>query len=384
MNLLNLLFWAGVLIAVPAFGSSEPRVILSGLGEEGDELLLDSLTGSGMDASWILEPIPNDQLVSRLARDDAGLVDAVVGYPVQLLRDAQLLDELSSSGETWRALWFDPVVYAFPADGPDDPAHMVPPDWLPERLADLSSLAFDERILLEEPRAWNATGALLSAFVIRGGLLDDLDQEDDLQEELEHLDGNVGTAWSSSPGNLLRRVAAADPGILGVSTHRAVSAYGTDVACSIPGGGVFGIFVGSAIVDGDSPGTAPPRRELLERLSDPALVARIGIQADLVPLPSVVPDALDGAVDLPVDWKLPDWMALPRIALAENEAEAWQILVRSGPTVDFFQERIRGSLAAKETVFDEVFDALYLILAVCVVVWILRRRDRDAETEQVA
>jgi hypothetical protein len=342
----------------------EERVVLSGLGSEADALLIDALAVEAPGVTWRFEPLFAADLLERLERDDRPdatppRVVAAVGFPLLLLERARQLAPGEASPP-----WFDPVVFA---TVPDDGEQA----WLPESPDGLAELGFSRRLFLEEPLPWNATGALFAQ--LSAG-----EDDDALATLLERIDGNVGDGWARSPGGALDRMLRAEQPALAVVTRRAAAARQGEVTAVVPRGGVFGVFLSGAAVRAAGDDAVP----VLAVLADDALATRLALAADLVPVPRGGAIAGDGGlldpVAAPDEIELPDWTALPRLALSADRDHLKERMARAPGLVDRFQAEIRGRAERRKSRFDEYFDAIYFTCAALLVVWLLRRRDKGS------
>lgn len=350
-----------------------PAVVFSSLGGAAHDAVAAAVRTLDPGVSLRFVAVHPAALVERLAQPGGVQPIAVIGYATSVLQEAAGLDLIEpagvslataqaalsdSSGRFW-TLWFDPVVFAFAgarsaADGPGAAA----PAWLPETFEELCSAAFQGRVRLAAAWPWNATGALVASLTAG---------QRDADRLLAGLDANVEQPYAESGRALLSRLAASAPGAIGVATASEIrgAREGSESALgdATPRGPLVCVLLGVAAVKGG----AAPARPLFQALDQPELVARIAVLERLVPAAETVPDrGLDG------------WMMRHRLAFAGSSARLAEEQSLTRSAVRHYRDEVAGSLARKEALFSEYFDAAGIALLVGFIVWILWRKERPA------
>ncbi len=360
-----------------AQGSGEPgqapAVVYSSLSGAAHGVLAEAVRALDPALALVFREVHPGGLVERLAQPAGARPVAVIGYPIPVLQEAAELDllepararlatsaaPLSDSGGRFETLWFDPVVLAYAAGGraAAGPGAALPA-WLPETLEELCSAAYQGRVRLAAAWPWNATGAFIASISAA---------QKDAGRLLEGLDGNIEQPYAESGRAVLARLAAAAPGAVGMATlseiHGARAGGGSTLGDATPRGPLVCVLLGVAAVEGGATRAVP----LFQALGDPALVARLSVLEQLVPAAESVPDR-----------DVDDWMIRHRLAFAGSVTRLQQELALLRPAVRHYRDEVAGSLARKEALFSEYYDAAGIALLAIFIVWILRRREKPA------
>ncbi|MBI4878970.1 MAG: hypothetical protein HY812_04820 [Planctomycetes bacterium] len=336
-----------------------PAVVFSSLGGAAHDAVAAAVRTLDPGVSLRFVAVHPAALVERLAQPGGVQPIAVIGYATSVLQEAAGLDLIEPAGvslATAQAALSDSS-FAGARSASDGPGAAAPA-WLPETFEELCSAAFQGRVRLAAAWPWNATGALVASLTAG---------QRDADRLLAGLDANVEQPYAESGRALLSRLAASAPGAIGVATASEIrgAREGSESALgdATPRGPLVCVLLGVAAVKGG----AAPARPLFQALDQPELVARIAVLERLVPAAETVPDrGLDG------------WMMRHRLAFAGSSARLAEEQSLTRSAVRHYRDEVAGSLARKEALFSEYFDAAGIALLVGFIVWILWRKERPA------
>ena len=369
--------WLSLPLSMILMGTSQQAplpVVLSDLGEASFQAIQSALDLAFPGQAYEFRPVERDDLLTALEGLPGAPAVGLLGYPVPLLieveragRLARLPDPLPLDHEAFRhpgqlyvACWFSPLVFVRGLTSLDHgELEGFTPDWLPERLLELGEGRFQEMLRLQAPESWNALGVLLASLARQAG---DDDRADRL---LAGLDANKFGPYLRGTPILLSRLEGSSRKV-GVATlrqfRRSRGASNGTLAAHDPGGQPVALVYGLAGLEGAAAALVP----LLSVLREPDLMIKISILEGLIPVSASIAD------DLLEPWMLPYmlWFEGNAGQLALDQEQAQQ-------AVKHFQSEIVGSLARKEAIFSEYFDAIGIALMAVFMLWvILHREDR--------
>lgn len=356
-----------------------PHVAWSALGAAADAELVRAVRAIAPGLVLRFEAMAPERLLGGLIGTEHDPPIAVLGYSVALLDRvaargaleavAVLETACADAGEPerrYQALWFDPVVLAFAA--PDalegfDPG--TPPTFLPRSLEDLAAAAFDNAILLESPELWNCGAALLAAFAAKGGGADGADRW------IEGLDANAIAPYPRSAESLFASLVRRDSDVAAVTTlgewRRRRAAGLRNAGMRVPSG--LPVFVALGVAA--AAGRAELAEPLFEALGDAGVLVRTSAAAELIPA-GAVPDAA-----------LPAWMAEHRASFVLEAPRLPSELPLAQSVLHRFRGELSGRLEERHAAFTEIYDSIGIVLMVAILIWVLRRKDRDPAADPV-
>lgn len=368
MNLLLIPLLASTVGWLPQGGAAPERlVICTEFTDHGNALLRTAVLKHAV-LPIEIRSVRSVELAAGAPTAEAGETLAFVGYSWPLmLQISQSVPLASSPGlttgraafqaddRTFEGLWVDPlgVAYHLGEQGGTMSTEALEGQ-LPERLSDLTDGRYEGLLLMEAPRADNATGALLTRIAgIFGGAIS-------ARGKLERLDANISGGYAVDLDSLLTRLTSGQV-LFGVTTQRAALFWQNrdpEVRFRPVGDDVCALVVGASIALGN----VVAADALWGALDDPTVIARISILENLVPCAVEVP-----ASDLPV------WAPGTRDGLVESDLLVAADAQRASGVVRYFRDEIQGVFASRRHRFSEYYDAVGILLVIVFVVWMLRR-----------
>lgn len=362
-----------LLIGVP---QDAPRpLVFSDFGEASHQKIQAALDLAFPGQEYEFRRLARSDLLSALRGLPGPRPVGVLGYPLPLLIEAErsgflsaLPDPLPLDHEAFRhpghlylACWFSPLVLVRGLTSLDHhELEGLLPDWLPDRLLDLGQGQFQEMLRLQAPKSWNVFGVLLASLFRQSG------GERRADRLLSGLDANRRGPYLRSTQVVLNRLEGTQR-VVGMASlrqfRRSRGSSSGSLAASDPGGQPVVLAYGLAGLDGALGALAP----LHIVLGEADLVIQIALHENLIPVSVLVGD------DLLAPWMLPHrlWFEGNAGQLALDQEQAQEAM-------DHFQSEIVGSLARKQAIFSEYFDAIGIALMALFIFWVIRHREDRA------